>query len=41
MRQLGVNYNRIRYRGATAIEVAKRLGDSPLLDALGGEGTGT
>jgi hypothetical protein len=41
MRQVGVNYNKIRYRGATAIEVAKRLGDSPLLEALGGAGTGT
>jgi len=37
MRRHGVNYSTLRYRGATAFDVAKRLGDKRLLDALGKE----
>lgn len=40
MRQLGVDYSRVRYRGATAFDIATRLGDSALLTALGGKGVG-
>jgi len=39
MRQSGVDYSKLRYRGATALEIAKRLGNSALLDALGGKET--
>lgn len=41
MRQVGVDYRRIRYHGVSAFDVAKRLGDRPLLKALGYQGTGT
>jgi len=34
MRQNGVDYSKLRYRGATALEIAKRSGNSALLDAL-------
>jgi hypothetical protein len=37
MRQNGVDYSKLRYQGATALEIAKGLGNSALLDALGGK----
>jgi len=37
MRQSGVNYSKLMYRGATALEIAKRIGNSALIDALGGK----
>jgi tetratricopeptide (TPR) repeat protein len=39
MRQNGVDYSKLRYRGATALEIAKGLGNSALLDALGAKET--
>jgi predicted negative regulator of RcsB-dependent stress response len=39
MRQSGVDYSKLRYRGATALEIAKRLGNSALLDAIGAKET--
>lgn len=39
MRQNGVDYSRLSYRGATALEIAKGLGNSALLDALAGKAT--
>jgi len=39
MRQSGVDYSKLRYRGATALEIAKRLGNSALLNALGAKET--
>ena len=39
LRQSGVNYSKITFRGATALEIAKRLGDPALIDALGGKQT--
>jgi len=41
MRQVGVDYSGIQYHGATAFGVAKRLGESSSLEALGNRGTGT
>ena len=38
-RQSGVNYSKITFRGATALEIAKRIGDPALIDALGGKQT--
>ena len=35
MREFGVNYSKLRYRGATAIDFAKQSGNHALLDALG------
>jgi tetratricopeptide (TPR) repeat protein len=35
MRQLGVDYSKLRYRGLTAFDVAKQRGDEALLSALG------
>jgi tetratricopeptide (TPR) repeat protein len=35
MRRHGVNYSTLQYQGATAFDIAKRLGDKTLLDALG------
>jgi hypothetical protein len=35
MRKLGVNYSKLRYRGATALEFAKQQGNPALLAALG------
>jgi len=37
LRQNGVNDSKISFRGATALEIAKRIGDPALMDALGGE----
>ena len=34
MQKLGVDYSKLRYRGATAIDYAKQMGDSRLLKAL-------
>jgi len=39
LRQSGVNYSKITFRGATALEIAKRIGDPALIDALGGKQT--
>ena len=39
MRQNEVSYSKLRYRGATALEIAKGLGNPALLDALGGKET--
>jgi tetratricopeptide (TPR) repeat protein len=35
MRKLGVNYSELRYRGATALEIAKQQGNQAVLAALG------
>ena len=35
MREFGVNYSKLRYRGATAMDFAKQSGNHALLDALG------
>ncbi len=35
MRKLGVNYSKLRYRGATALDFAKQQGNQALLAALG------
>jgi tetratricopeptide (TPR) repeat protein len=39
LRQSGVNYSKIKFRGATALEIAKQMGDLALIDALGGKQT--
>ena len=39
MQRAGVNYSTLRYRGATALDYARRLGGKELLDALAGVGT--
>ncbi|MDP9082319.1 MAG: hypothetical protein M3N50_00910 [Pseudomonadota bacterium] len=39
LRQSGVNYSKITFRGATALEIAKRIGDASVIDALGGKQT--
>jgi tetratricopeptide (TPR) repeat protein len=39
LRQSGVNYSKITFRGAAALEIAKRIGDPALIDALGGKQT--
>jgi tetratricopeptide (TPR) repeat protein len=39
LRQNGVNYAKITFRGATAIEIAKQIGNPALIDALGGKQT--
>jgi ankyrin repeat protein len=39
MRQNGVDYSKLRYRGATALEIAKGLGNPALFEALGGKET--
>jgi ankyrin repeat protein len=39
LRQSRVNYSKITFRGATALEIAKGLGDPGLIDALGGKQT--
>jgi ankyrin repeat protein len=35
LRQHGVDYARITFRGATAVEIAKRIGNPAIIDALG------
>jgi len=35
MRGFGVNYSKLRYRGASAYDIAKQAGDGALLEALG------
>jgi hypothetical protein len=37
MRQSRVDYSKLRYRGATAVDHAKQIGDRQLLEALGGD----
>jgi ankyrin repeat protein len=39
MRELGVHYSRLRYRGATALDFAKQQGNEAMLSALGGGNT--
>lgn len=39
LRQNGVDYSKLRYRGLTALEVARRAGKSTVLEALGGGGS--
>jgi hypothetical protein len=39
MRKSGVNYSKLRFRGATALEIARGMGNPALLDALGGKET--
>jgi len=34
LRKLGINYSKLRYRGATAIDFASQSGNKELLDAL-------
>jgi tetratricopeptide (TPR) repeat protein len=36
LRSLGVNYSKLKYRGATALDIAKQQGNQALLSALGG-----
>ena len=38
LRKAGVNYSEIRYRGVTALDYAKQIGDDALLKALGADG---
>ena len=35
MREFGVDYSKLRYRGATAFDFAKQMGNSAMLEALG------
>jgi tetratricopeptide (TPR) repeat protein len=35
MREFGVDYSKLRYRGATAFDFAKQMGNSAVLEALG------
>jgi hypothetical protein len=37
LRKAGVNYSKLRYRGTTALQFARRTGDTALLAALGPE----
>lgn len=39
LRQHGVNYALISFRGSTALEIAKRMGEPAIIDALGGKQT--
>jgi tetratricopeptide (TPR) repeat protein len=39
LRGLGVNYSKVRYRGATALDIAKQQGNEGMLSALGGDNT--
>jgi hypothetical protein len=39
MRKLGVRYSKLRYRGATALDFARRLNNEAMLAALGGGDT--
>ena len=39
MRRSGVNYSKLKFRGATALDIAKRMGNPALLDAIGGKET--
>ncbi len=39
LRENGVNYALISFRGSTALEIAKRMGDPAIIDALGGKQT--
>jgi hypothetical protein len=39
LRQSGVDYSKLSYRGMTALDVAKRAGNKALLEALGGDGS--
>jgi hypothetical protein len=39
MRHSGVNYSKLKYRGATAMELAKEIGNPALIDALGAKET--
>jgi tetratricopeptide (TPR) repeat protein len=39
MREFGVDYSKLRFRGATAIDVAKQSGNHALMEAVGGSGT--
>lgn len=39
MRRHGVDYGTLRYRGITALEMARRMGDRALLEALGQKAT--
>lgn len=39
LRKSGVDYSKLRYRGLTALEVAKRAGNNTVLEALGGGGS--
>ena len=41
MRQSGVNYSTLKYRGVTALEIAQRLGNPALLKELGGKEFGS
>jgi hypothetical protein len=38
MRQFGVDYSKLRFRGVTAVDFAKQLAKKPLLDALAQSG---
>jgi tetratricopeptide (TPR) repeat protein len=39
MQRSGVDYSKLRFRGATALEYARQMGNKELLDALGAKGT--
>ncbi len=41
LRRAGVDYSKLRYRGATAVDLVKELGDSTLLQALVGTESST
>jgi tetratricopeptide (TPR) repeat protein len=37
LRKAGVDYSKLHYQGATAIDVAEQAGNAPMVDALGGK----
>ncbi|MFO1401322.1 MAG: hypothetical protein U1F30_08950 [Steroidobacteraceae bacterium] len=39
MKRSGVNYSKLRFRGATALEIAKGMGDARTIEVLGETGT--
>lgn len=39
MQQNGVDYSKLKYRGATALQIAKGIGNPALIDVLGKKGT--
>jgi hypothetical protein len=39
MHKLGVHYSTLKYRGVTALDIAKRQGNESMVSALGGGNT--
>jgi hypothetical protein len=38
MQQNGIDHSKLKYRGATALQIAKGIGDPALIDVLGKKG---